>query len=506
MIERNAQYLGIKDSLDELLTSAEMAAVDRAAASDDPAGTYGLMQRAGEAVLRAALASFPDSNGADILCGPGNNGGDGYVVARLLAESGWVVRVWALGKPAPMSDARRAFDECRLKPLPLEDFRPTVEALVIDAVFGAGLSRNLPLSAAEAATRVAKADVKVLAVDLPSGVAGDSGADLGGAFDATETVTFARMKPGHLLYPGRALCGRVTLADIGIADRHVAAAGCRTWCNTPSLWRHRLPRPASDAHKYRRGHILVLSGPRYQTGAARLSAMSAARSGAGAVTLGSPPDALDVNAAHLTSIMLVVTESDADLTTFLRGRQPTACVIGPGFGTGDRTRTFVATLLGHEKTMSVILDADAITSFKDTPDVLFGMIGKSRSATILTPHEGEFRRLFPDMEHERSKLERARKAAARAGGIVIYKGPDTIIAAPDGRAAINGNGTPWLATAGSGDVLAGIVAALAGQGMPAFEAACAAVWLHAEAGGKFGPGLIAEDLPELLPAILRDLL
>ncbi|MET0169540.1 MAG: NAD(P)H-hydrate epimerase, partial [Aliihoeflea sp.] len=357
--------MGIVDGADELLTPNEMAAVDQAAASDGLSGAYGLMERAGEGLLRAILTSFPRAAAADILCGPGNNGGDGYVVARLLAESGWIVRVWALGRPELTGEAGRAFAACPVSPSPLEDFRPTPDALVVDALFGAGLSRTLPSVVIEAAARVAGAQAPVLAVDLPTGVAGDSGVDLGGAFRATETVTFARMKPGHLLYPGRALCGRLTLADIGIADRQIADVGCRTWRNTPNVWKHCLPRPALDAHKYKRGHVLVLSGSRYHTGAARLSAMSAARSGAGAVTIGSPRNALDINASHLTSTMLVETENASDLAGFLNDRQPSACVIGPGFGMGGRTREFIATLLGHEKAISVILDADAITSFKD---------------------------------------------------------------------------------------------------------------------------------------------
>lgn len=506
MSEQIAHDLGIRAGTGQILTSAEMAIVDRVAAEDARGGSYSLMLQAGAALLRTALASFPDATGADILCGPGNNGGDGYVVARLLVEAGWEVRIWALGTPKPGTDAGRACEECPISSSALEEFYPSPGALVIDALFGAGLSRKLPPSAAEAATRTAAASAAVLAVDLPSGISGDSGADLGGAFRATETVTFARLKPGHLLYPGREMCGRLTIADIGIEERHVTAIQCHAWQNSPALWAHRLPRPVADIHKYRRGHVLVLSGPRRQTGAARLSVTAAARSGAGVVTLGSPRDALDINAAHLTSTMLAEMEETADLSNFLANRQASACVVGPAFGIGDRTREFTAAVLSHKKAMAVILDADALTSFENTPQTLLSMIEQSSSATILTPHEGEFRRLFLKIMHETSKLDRARHAARQAGAVIVYKGPDTVIAAPDGRAAINVNGSSWLATAGSGDVLAGLIAGLAGQGMPAFDAACAAVWIHAEAGSRFGPGLIADDLPALVPSILREIL
>jgi ADP-dependent NAD(P)H-hydrate dehydratase / NAD(P)H-hydrate epimerase len=278
--------------------------------------------------------------------------------------------------------------------------------------------------------------------------------------------------------------------------------------NLPALWAAALPRPARDAHKYRRGHVLVLSGGPLNTGAARLAAKGAARAGAGAVTFGSPQDALATNAAHLTSTMLAEIDDVGSLAGFLGERLPAAVVIGPAFGVGEKCRAFVEALLtgsaeGNRPT--VVLDADAITSFEDEPTRLFRLIAQSGLHVVLTPHEGEFRRLFADIG-KGSKEERAGEASRRSGAIVVYKGPDTVIAAPDGRIAVSGNGSPFLATAGSGDVLAGMIAGLAGQGMPVFEAACAAVWIHGEAGTRFGPGLIADDLPDMLPAILREIL
>ncbi|MBL0934109.1 MAG: NAD(P)H-hydrate dehydratase [Rhizobiaceae bacterium] len=278
--------------------------------------------------------------------------------------------------------------------------------------------------------------------------------------------------------------------------------------NLPELWAAHLPRPARDAHKYRRGHVLVLSGGPLNTGAARLSARGAARAGAGAVTVGSPRDALAANAAHLTSTMLAEIGDAASLRSFMDERSPAAVVIGPAFGIGEKCRAFVEAVLASEiegRSATVVLDADAITSFEGDADVLFGLITRSEWKVVLTPHEGEFRRLFADIA-EGPKADRAGEASRRSGAIVVYKGPDTLIAAPDGREAVNENGSPFLATAGSGDVLAGMIAGFAGQGMPAFEAACAAVFMHAEAGTRFGPGLIADDLPDLLPAILRELL
>lgn len=339
---------------------------------------------------------------------------------------------------------------------------------------------------------------------------------LGSASRADVTVTFARKKPGHLLLPGREFCGEVVLADIGIGDAVIASLAPKTFANEPALWRHALPVPAVDAHKYKRGHVGVFSGGPASTGAARLSAMAAARAGAGAVTVLSPGSAMQVNAAHLTAIMLRKTDNEVDLAAFLADRRPSAFVLGPGFGVGDKARRFALAVLAdgalgpaRSGVEGLVLDADGITAFRDKPTALFLAAGAKRApALVLTPHDGEFARLFPDIAADQtlSKLEKARQASARAHGVVIYKGPDTVIAAPDGRAAINSNGAPWLATAGSGDVLAGIVAGLMAQGMPAFEAACAAVWLHAEAGSRFGPGLIAEDLPQALVAVLADLL
>jgi hydroxyethylthiazole kinase-like uncharacterized protein yjeF len=498
----------------ELLSSAEMGEADRLTISDGPADGIGLMRRAGEAVAAEVLKRYPAATHVHVLCGPGNNGGDGYVVARLLASSGLGITIWASGTPRPQSDAALAAAECPIKPRPLSGFDAEAGSIVVDALFGAGLSTPLSGDAARAVDIATDLHLPVVAVDLPSGVSGDSGKVLGKAFFADTTVTFARKKPGHLLLPGRERCGGIVLADIGIGDGIIARLQPRTFENKPALWLDYFPVPAVDAHKYKRGHAGVFSGGPSATGAARLSALAAARSGAGAVTVLSPGSAIQANAAHLTSIMLRKADDIADIKAFVDERRPSAFVLGPGFGVGERTRTFALTLLaGQTRDAStridgLVLDADAITSFREAPDALFEAARQPNApALVMTPHEGEFARLFPDIagNDASSKLDKARAAATRANAVIVYKGADTVIAAADGRAAINSNGAPWLATAGSGDVLSGITAGLLAQDMPAFEAACAAVWIHAEAGARFGPGLIAEDLPLALVSVLREL-
>ncbi|WP_421913143.1 NAD(P)H-hydrate dehydratase [Mesorhizobium sp.] len=496
----------------ELLSPSEMAEADRLAIADGPYDGIGLMRNAGAAVADVVLARYPAATRAHVLCGPGNNGGDGYVVARLLANSGVDTKIWASGRPRPGTDAAFAAAECSVEAFPLSEFHAEAGSIVVDALYGAGLSKPLSGDAARAVDVAAALHLPVVAVDLPSGVSGDNGDSLGKAFRAEITVTFVRKKPGHLLLPGREACGEVVLADIGVADDVVARLDVRTFENGPSLWRHEFPVPAIDAHKYKRGHAGVFSGGPSATGAARLSALSAARSGAGAVTVLSPADAMQVNAAHLTSVMLRKVDTVADVSEFIDERRPSSFVLGPGFGVGEKARDFVLAILGGSlqgtAVDGLVLDADGITSFRDTPDPLFNAAHQpSAPALVMTPHEGEFGRLFPDIAGNKSlsKLAKARAAAHRANAVVVYKGADTVIAAPDGKAAINSNGAPWLATAGSGDVLSGIIAGLVAQGMPSFEAACAGVWIHAEAGSRFGAGLIAEDLPLALAPVLREI-
>jgi NAD(P)H-hydrate epimerase len=476
----------------EILTTAEMAAAD-AFAVKQGVPSLTLMENAGRAVADAIAARFKPCPVA-VLCGPGNNGGDGFVVARLLDELGFTVRVLTEGGHKGDADVMAAKWSGQTEALDSDALRGV--RLVVDGLFGAGLAR--PLTGAYAALVETLNHLPVVAIDLPSGVSGDTGQPLSGVYvRAALTVTFHRKKPAHLLLPGRALCGEVVVADIGIPPE---AASTRLHENAPALWRY--PFPNASGHKYTRGHAVIVSGPAHATGAARLAARGALRVGAGLVSVASPSDALAVNAAHLTAIMLKPFDGAAGLAKLLEDKRLNAVALGPGLGVGEETRALVDVVL--KSGVSLVLDADALTSFKDDPAALFARL---HDRCVLTPHAGEFARIFPGLLDESpSKVEAARAAAARAGCTVILKGGDTVIADASGRAAINADAPAWLATAGAGDVLTGFTAGLLAQGMTAFDAAACAVWLHGAAAARFGPGLIAEDLPEMLPVVLAALL
>jgi hydroxyethylthiazole kinase-like uncharacterized protein yjeF len=492
----------------ELLTTAEMAQADRLAIG---AGTPGirLMENAGRAVADVVVRASP--RGAPTVCvvaGPGNNGGDGFVCACILAGRGYPVRLLLLGdRDRLKGDAAEAAQRWQG---PVEAATPAAlqgAGIVVDALFGAGLDRPVDGPARAMIEAVNGADVPVVAVDLPSGINGDSGAVMGVAVNASHTMTFFRRKPGHLLLPGRLHCGSVEVADIGIPDTVLDSIHPSAFVNAPALWADRFPVPQPGGHKYRRGHAVVVSGDVSHTGAARLAARGALRAGAGLVTIASPRDALAVNAASNLAVMVRPVDGADELTAWLSEPRLNTVVLGPGGGVGQPMREMVLAALAGER--AVVLDADALTSFAEAPDTLFAAI-KARvgSPTVLTPHQGEFARLFSDISQATeitSKCERAKAAAAASGAIVLLKGSDTVAATPQGRASITENAPPWLATAGSGDVLAGFVAGLLAQGMPGFKAASAATWLHGETGSEAGPGLIAEDLPEALPAVYRRL-
>jgi len=456
---------------------------------------FGLMTAAGLAVAAAALRHFPGAARFVVLAGPGNNGGDAYIAARALIEAGAEVEVFQLkpGQPGTQ-DATRALEECGSSPQPLEAFAPRVGDIVIDGVFGAGLARDVPRALADAIQRVDAANVPVIAIDLPSGIDGRTGQVLGAAFKAHVTVTFMALKPGMMLLPGREYCGRVEIAEIGVPKRLIEANRSSVRINGREIWAANQRSRDASAHKYSRGALVVFSGGASHTGAARLTANAGLRAGAGLVTIASPAEAMEVNATHLSAVMLRRIDDISDLNAWLEDKRLSTFVLGPGFGIGAEARAF-ALALGNR---NLVLDADGITSFKDDPKALFDAFARGEPHLILTPHEGEFRRLFADIADDArlSKVDKAISAARRANAAVIYKGSDTVIAAPDGRAAINTNAPPSLATAGSGDVLAGICGALLAQGYPAYEAACAAVWHHGEAANRAGEGLTAETLVE----------
>jgi ADP-dependent NAD(P)H-hydrate dehydratase / NAD(P)H-hydrate epimerase len=492
----------------ELLTSAEMAEADRLAIAGGIAGSE-LMESAGRAVVEAVAERHPSGSRVVVVAGPGNNGGDGFVAARLLAERGARVAVMLLGDIGRLKgDAAFAAKRWTGPVAAAEPAALAGAEVVIDALFGAGLDRPVEGAARALIEAINAGRAPVYAVDLPSGINGTSGAELGVAVKAAHTVTFFRKKPGHLLLPGRLHCGTVAVADIGIPASVLETIAPKTFENVPALWRRYFPVPKHEGHKYDRGHAVVVSGPMWSTGAARLAARGALRAGAGLVTIASPREALTVNAAASLAVMVRPVEGAAELAKFLSDRRLNALAIGPGVGVGEATCERVLAALKGER--AVVLDADAITSFAADPQRLARELqARSAQATILTPHEGEFSRYFGALDDKieaLSKLERARLAAKAVGAVVVLKGADTVVAAPDGRAAINANAPAYLATAGAGDVLTGMATGLLAQGMPAFEAAAAAVWLHGEAAAAFGPGLIAEDLPELLPRVYRALL
>jgi hydroxyethylthiazole kinase-like uncharacterized protein yjeF len=434
----------------EILTPSEMAQADRLAGNEQA-----LVEAAGRAVARAIRKYYRPCR-ILVLTGPGNNGADGVVAARHLAELGWPVACIPVAAATPDVVGRAD--------------------LVVDAIYGAGLSRDLSPEVA-ALLRAAK---KLVAIDVPSGLDGATGNIRGYAPQAELTITFFRLKPGHLLYPGRALCGQVLLCDIGLPDSVLAEVAPKTWRNGP--WGWKLPRRKADGHKYSAGDITILSGT--MTGAARLASAAARRCGGGMVTLAAE------RMFTPTETGLII--RDTPLAQLLQDQRRRVWVCGPGLGLADAGGK-LGQLIAAGKT--IVADADALTACSGAPERL-------RGATVITPHAGEFTRVFGAIGPDR--LAAVRAAAASTQAVTILKGADTIIAAPDGRAVINDNAPPWLATGGTGDILSGTIAALLAQGMPAFEAACAGVWLNGEAANRLGEGLIAEDLPQSLASVIAD--
>ncbi len=495
-----------------ILTTAETATADSAAVA---AGLSidSLMGSAGAAVADAVAEIAQGRCSVSVLCGPGNNGGDGYVAARLMAERGFRVSLFAARAPAEDGPAGRAAARARdagLVPRPLAEFRPSSGDLVVDALYGAGLSRPLAGDEAIAAARSAEAGAAVVAVDVPTGLDGDNGHPAGPCFQARRTVTFFRPKPAHVLWPGRGLCGEILCADIGLTDAHLPPSAGRLAVNDPKVWGGVAPRHAADIHKYRRGHCLVVSGGEFRTGASRLAAQAALRAGSGAVTIAGDQSALRVHAAHVTAIMLQPVEDVSGLEAWIAARRPRAAVFGPAAGLEAHQSRLLEALLACN--IPLVVDADGLTLLAARP--VPARPAGVREPMVLTPHAAEFARLFPDLARDPayaalperlrvSKVEQARAAARLSRAVVVFKGVDTVIAAPDGRAAVGVDAGPELATAGSGDVLSGIVAAHLAQGMPAFEAAASAVWLHSVTGRDIGAGLTAEDLAAAVRPLVR---
>lgn len=478
-----------------LLTTTEMRSVDQLAIESGIDG-FTLMQAAGNAVADAITTRW-SKRPIVILCGIGNNGGDGFVAASQLRSAGWPVNVVLLGTLDDLSgDAAQAANLWggAIEPFSMNCLEAA--SIIVDAIFGAGLSRPIDGLALDIFRAIQQRTTPICAIDVPSGVDGSTGQVLGIAASADLTVTFFRKKPGHVLYPGRELCGDIVLADIGIPSSLLKENEQATWENDPHLWQGNYPWPTAEMHKYQRGEVLLLGGAEI-TGASRLTAVAASRAGAGLVTLAAPANAWNIYATSLVNAIVSRFENPEEFENMLLDARRNVVVIGPGAGVNATTRQYVLAALATQR--NVILDADALTTFSDNPEQLFSAI---KGPCVLTPHGGEFRRLF---HFEGDKLHRARCAAKQSNAVVVLKGADTVIAAPDGRAIVNTNAPPQLATGGSGDVLTGIIAALIAQGMNALEAASAAVWLHGATAEEFGLGLVAEDLADLLPAVLQKL-
>lgn len=524
---------GPNRSHNSLLRVEEMAQADQMTIRTGISGAD-LMEAAGLSVTRHIMHRY-DQMKTLVLCGPGNNGGDGFVIARHLKEAGWQVTLALLGPVEKLSgDAALMAGKWDGSLLALTPDVIATHEFVVDAIFGAGLCRPIEGEVADLINKINDLGLPVVAVDVPSGVEGNSGQIRGAAFRATSTVTFFRKKPGHLLYPGREYCGIVTVTDIGILERVLGDIAPETYRNDPTIWRNEFPQMATRGHKYTRGHGVVISGGAAQGGAARLAAGAALRIGAGLISVACPEEAVLSHAAQLTAVMIKpFSESNSalksgpdnldkndsgksnlgenDIDGLLEDARLSHWCVGPGCGVTGQTRSQVLKILAAGR--GCVIDADGLSIFAQDSDVFFKALKKTAEDfgqfPLLTPHEGEFARLFPDLKQgtvKYDKLESARKAAIRSGAVILYKGPDTVIASPDGRAVINDNAPPTLATAGSGDVLAGLCLGLMTQGMATFEAACAAVWIHGAAATAFGPGLISQDIEAKIPQVLRYIL
>ncbi|NNL90124.1 MAG: NAD(P)H-hydrate dehydratase [Marinicaulis sp.] len=485
-----------------VLSTSQMQAAEKAAIAAG-VGSAGLMETAGGKVAETIMLAWT-KRPVVVICGPGNNGGDGFVVARRLADAEWPVKVAEIGDPQKLTgDAKLMADLYQGERAAFANDSLEGAGLIVDAIFGTGISRDVDGAAKQAIDAINAHSAAVVAVDLPSGIHSDTGFVMGAAVSATRTITFFQRKPGHLLFPGRAFCGQIDVADIGIEADHVRDLTPDIFENHPALWGSQFRRPDWRAHKYHRGHVFAVSGERAQSGAIRLAATGALRVGAGLVTVLSPKDAIDAHSAQLNAIMLRAIDGADHISEQLGAKEnyQRICLLGPGNGVGEATRENVLAAL--RSNAGAVLDADALTSFADDRDTLFQAL---RGNDVLTPHAGEFAGVFPIIDLGEGRLAAARTASRRCGAVVVFKGADTVIASPDGRCAINTNAPGDLATAGAGDVLAGFIAGFLAQGMSGFDAACAGVWFHGACAQTIGPGLIAEDLPNAVPAVLRTLL
>lgn len=487
----------------ELLTPDQMSRADALTIERGIAGIE-LMQNAGDVVFTALHEHFPNAHRILIVAGIGNNGGDGFVLANTLLRENYNVTVAILGDEEKITgDARLAYDDMS-KGIPItahpnfNDFD-----LIVDAIFGTGLKRKIEGNYVQAFDAINTSPAHVLSIDLPSGVDGQTGEVLPCAIKADVTATFFRYKPGHFLYPGRKLCGEIVSGQIGIPDQILSEISPTLFLNTPKLWFNQYPIIDETGHKYGRGHTLAISGGLDKSGAARLMAKAALRMGSGLVTIACPMETMPIHATCADAIMITKMDTDRELEDVLTDKRINTVCVGPGLNPNAQTRNLVKILLQSNR--SIVLDAGALTAFSEQPEELFDVIKARTSSTILTPHDGEFVRLFPLLKLNGDKVSKAKSAAEKCGATIVLKGADTVIANGLNLAAISNNAPPWLATAGSGDVLCGLIAGLLAQGMSEFEAACAGVWFHGEAGTEAGPGMISSDLEYGVRSVIKNL-
>lgn len=487
-----------------LLSPAEARQADALTIAKGTAG-FALMESAGEAVaeITAEYIGTPLETGGEILilCGPGNNGGDGFIAARHLDDWGYPVRVMLAGEVAALKgDAAEA---AKRWPGPIEPLNPEAlggSAVIIDGLFGTGLSRPLDGAFADMIEAANDHDALKIAIDVPSGLDAETGQPTGPCFVADATVTFFQRKLGHAVAPGRFLCGgldHIHVADIGISAKVLAEIKPQSFLNDPGLWGHVFPFAGPESHKYHRGHLLVLGGREPTLGASRLASLAGLRVGAGLVTLAAPSETYPIQATALTDVMVRRFDSAFGFLGILADPRINSVLLGPGAGVGERTSELLQDVAARGRKM--VIDADALTSLVGRLDILNAA---RNTDVVLTPHEGEFARLFPTLKPKDDRVQAVREAAAAAGAVVVLKGVSTVVGAPDGRVSVAANAPAWLSVAGTGDVLAGMIAGLMAQGMPAFEAASAGVWLHGEAAMEAGRGLVASDLLQFIPAVL----
>jgi len=512
MISKNHTHNNVILSVDQTRQ------VDQKTIASSKSG-FELLSAAGRQVFEVVRDVASKEDRILVACGSGNNGGDGLIAARLLLDAGFKVSVALLSTPESVQgDARLALDALNQPTMKLSYARPNDFELIIDALLGTGIDRLISGKLEQWIDEVNASSASVISIDMPTGISGDSGSVMGTSLKAEHTVTFFRKKPGHVLYPGRHYCGTIHLRQIGIDASLLEALQPVVYENDCSLWQECIPNIEWDAHKYTRGHAVVVTGDASSTGAARLAGRAALRAGAGAVTFACPESAIDTVAAHVTCEMIKRVDSADELEVILAHNRIKSIVLGPGMGVGRQTRAMVETAL--TSSASVVLDADALTSFENRLDELVKHIAVTKGGVVLTPHMGEFKRLFGEYfssgtsethntEHKSAtlnKIQLALDAARACGATVVLKGPDTVIANPDGHCIVNTNAPPWLATAGSGDVLAGTIAGWLAQGVYSFNSASIGCWMHGEAAMAFGPGLIATDIVKQYPSIHRQIL